>query len=261
MNFDYYNETHRPQRFQILPPIVKNIIIINFLFFLASFVLNNKYGINIENIFGLHFPLSNKFEFYQIITYLFIHADFSHLFFNMFAFWMFGAILENYWGPKRFLLYFFITGIGAAIIYYTIVYYREIMPEVNAIDNYIASPNIDNFDKLFDIIMLPMPFSINNLEIYKEMLYDKQLIIGASGAVFGILLAFGMLFPNSLIYIYFFIPMKAKYFVILYGLIELWAGLANTPGDNIGHFAHLGGMIFGLVLILYWKYKDKRSYY
>jgi membrane associated rhomboid family serine protease len=213
-------------------------LILNGLFFLATVSLNNL-GIDLVKILGLHQFQSPDFRPHQLVTHLFMHGNFTHLFFNMFALWMFGKILENVWGSKRFLIYYMITGIGAASIHLLISQYQIIsisnqIPEmVNLAIEGRYNPSIPISKKLTQLIITPT--------------------VGASGAVFGLLLAFGMLFPNALLYLYFAIPIKAKYFVIGYGLIELYAGISNNPADNVAHFAHLGGMIFGFFLIKYWK--------
>ena len=229
---------YSPGNFNELPVVVKNLLIINGLLFLATISLNNL-GIDLVKIFGLHQFQSNNFRPHQIITHLFMHGSFTHLFFNMFALWMFGKILENIWGQKKFLIYYMITGIGAAAIHLIFCQY-EIINISNQIPNLVNiaiegkyNPSIPLSKKLTQLIITPT--------------------VGASGAVFGLLLAFGMLFPNALLYIYFAIPIKAKYFVIGYGLIELYAGISDNPADNVAHFAHLGGMIFGYFLINYWK--------
>ena len=229
---------YRPGNFSELPEVVKNLLILNGLFFLATVSLSNL-GIDLVKILGLHQFQSIDFRPHQLITHLFMHGDFTHLFFNMFALWMFGKILENVWGSKRFLIYYMITGIGAASIHLLISQYQIIsisnqIPEmVNLAVEGRYNPSIPISKKLTQLIITPT--------------------VGASGAVFGLLLAFGMLFPNALLYLYFAIPIKAKYFVIGYGLIELYAGISNNPADNVAHFAHLGGMIFGFFLIKYWK--------
>ena len=229
---------YRPSNFKELPEVVKNLLIINGLCFLATISLTNL-GFDLVKIFGLHQFQSPDFRPHQIITHLFMHGNLTHLFFNMFALWMFGKILENIWGAKRFLTYYMITGIGAACIHLLISQYQII--------------NISN--QIPDMLNLAIEGRYNpSIPISKRL---TQLIItptvGASGAVFGLLLAFGMLFPNTLLYLYFAIPIKAKYFVIAYGLLELYAGISNNPADNVAHFAHLGGMIFGYFLIKYWK--------
>ena len=229
---------YSPGNFNELPVVVKNLLIINGLLFLATISLINL-GIDLVKIFGLHQFQSNDFRPYQIITHLFMHGSFTHLFFNMFALWMFGKILENIWGQKKFLIYYMITGIGAAAIHlifcqYQIINISNQIPElVNIAIEGKYNPSIPLSKKLTQLIITPT--------------------VGASGAVFGLLLAFGMLFPNALLYLYFAIPITAKYFVIGYGLIELYAGISNNPADNVAHFAHLGGMIFGYFLIKYWK--------
>ena len=229
---------YRPGNFNELPVVVKNLLIINGLLFLATVSLSNL-GIDLVKIFGLHQFQSNDFRPHQLITHIFMHGSFTHLFFNMFALWMFGKILENIWGEKRFLIYYMITGIGAAFIHLLISQY-QIISISNQIPELVSiaiegkyNPSIPISKKLTQLIITPT--------------------VGASGAVFGLLLAFGMLFPNALLYLYFAIPIKAKYFVIGYGILELYAGISNNPADNVAHFAHLGGMIFGYILIKYWK--------
>lgn len=208
-----------------LPTVTKNLLIINGIIWLAQFVLYNRTNIDLTQQFGLHFPASDHFRIYQLVTYMFLHNPFSisHVFFNMFAVFMFGRTLEQVWGPKRFLTYYMVTGIGAGLVQILIMYIRisaEVPPEM---------------------------FSMVN-----------SITVGASGAVFGILLAFGMLFPNAQLFIIPFpFPIKAKWFVIGYGLLELVFGVANRTGDNVAHFAHLGGMLFGIFMILYWRKRDR----
>mgnify|MGYP000930051729 CR=1 FL=1 len=231
------NNQYRPGGFSILPPVVKNLLIINGLVFLISYVLGDKTGFNMIEKFGLFYFQSSYFRPWQIVTHMFMHGSVPHLLMNMFALWMFGSTLENYWGPKRFLIYYMVTGLGAAVLH-MFVNYIEISHLLNS-----ASTLIDNAD-----IMTALRTKIN------------MPTVGASGAVFGILLAFGMTFPNSIIYVYFALPIKAKYFVILYGLFELYSGIQNNPADNIAHFAHLGGMLFGFILIRYWNRNRFRRY-
>jgi len=275
------NRQFRPGGFRILPPVIKNLLIINGLFFLASFALKNSMDLN--NILGLHYFGSEEFKPYQFLTYMFMHADFGHLFFNMFALWMFGSAIENYWGPKKFIIFYFVTGIGAAVLHYGVVFI-EIQPVLQQVDYFLSNPSNAEFKQFiessnFKVISHEIQNSFNSFVApYNELVYsDKGLalekaiifmreyrinflnapvVVGASGSVFGLLLAFGMLFPNSLIYVYFAIPVKAKWFVAIYGAIELYLGFANNPGDSVAHFAHLGGMIFGFILIKMWKKKD-----
>lgn len=196
-----------------IPIVTKNILIINLLVWLACTIAGAR-GIPLVGYLAL-FPVnSGLFNVYQLLTSMFTQFEFWHLFTNMFAVFMFGRILEQYWGAKKFLIYYMTCGIGAGLIQLLVSYLTG----------------------------------------------DISPVIGASGAVFGVLLAFGMLFPNAPLYLMFIpIPIKAKYFVIGYGLLELYMGLANRMGDNVAHFAHLGGMLFGIILILYWKRKDKKN--
>ena len=272
----------RPGGFTLLPPVVKNLLIINGLFFLATLALGNTFGIDLYRVLGLHFPGAQNFAPYQFITYMFMHGGFTHLFFNMFALWMFGNVLENVWGPKRFVVYYLITGLGAALLHYAVLYW-QMYPTLRAISMVLENPDheslklfleseyfkvtsleIQNNFRLFlrdynslinDSPNEAMVRAINFLNQYRVDFINAPVVVGASGAVFGILLAFGMLFPNSLIYLFFAIPIKAKYFVMIYGAMELYFGIANRPGSNVAHFAHLGGMLFGFFLIRYWRNK------
>ncbi len=281
-------ERYSPSGFGFLPPVVKNLIIINGLFFLATLVLGNVLHLDLTDYLGLHYFASLKFAPYQFITYMFMHGSFSHIFFNMFALWMFGSVLEQVWGPKKFLLYYIITGIGAALVHY-MVFYFQITPVLQSMDAFISNPDLvslqqfvsnhqfsvsdssGDFYQAFENFKLnyvtlqqdpgnvqAMQDSINFISAYREHFLSLPVVVGASGAIYGLLLAFGMLFPNSLIYLYLFIPMKAKWFVIIFGAIELFSGFYNQ-GGNIAHFAHLGGMIFGFLLIMYWKKKSENQ--
>lgn len=280
-------ERYSPTGFGILPPVVKNLIIINGLLYLATVVLAQTGNIDLTQYLGLHYFAAQKFEPYQFITYMFMHGSFSHIFFNMFALWMFGSVLEQVWGPKKFLLYFMVTGIGAALVHY-LVFYLEITPVLHSIDAFLASPDLatlqqfasnhqfnisdssgelnvafENFKQNYNTLqmnpgnMQAMQESVNFVATYREHFLNLPVVVGASGAIYGLLLAFGMLFPNSLIYLYFFIPMKAKWFVIIFGAIELFSGFYDQ-NSNVAHFAHLGGMIFGFLLIVYWKHKANK---
>lgn len=221
----------RPGGFSVLPTVVKNLVIINVLFFLATRAAETAWRIDLSDYLGLHYIGASDFQPYQLVTYMFMHGSFGHLFFNMFALWMFGNTLERIWGPNRFLLFYFVCGIGAGLAQ-ELVQYIQYLTTLQGYDNVRIAANH----------IIPMSEYLNMLTT-----------VGASGAVYGILLAFGMMFPNSTIYIYFAIPLKAKWFVLIYGIIELFAGFTSV--DNVAHFAHVGGMLFGLVLILYWKKK------
>ena len=222
--------------FKQIPPITKNLLIINVIIFLTQLVAKQR-GIDLAELCGLHFILADNFNPLQFVTYLFLHGDFSHLFFNMFSLWMFGGIIERTMGFKRFLIYYFACGIGAGICqefwqlgeYYLAGYYKFEMANIGG-------------------TIIPMGQMLN-----------YWTTIGASGACYGVLLAFGMTFPNERIMLLIPpIPFKAKYFVVGYAVIELLSAFFSN--GNIAHFAHLGGMLFGLLLIIYWKKKDNQSY-
>lgn len=280
---------YSPQRFSTLPPVIKNLLILNGLFFLATISFQQVFRIDLTEILGLHYPSADKFAIYQFFSYMFMHGSFGHIFFNMFALWMFGNVLENIWGPKRFLIYYFVTGIGAALTHYAIFYF-EVSPVLTQVNAFLSDPSIDGFlafrnSEYFEIASSDMHYhfkafaeeynnlittnptaaldrTIEYMYTYRTDLLNAPVVVGASGAVFGVLLAFGMMFPNSLIYLYFAIPIKAKYFVLGYGLIELFSGVMNRAGDNVAHFAHLGGMIFGFILIHYWdNNKNKNQHF
>lgn len=238
----------RPGGFSVLPLVVKNLLIINALFFLATIALDSL-GIDLYKNLALYYPTSKQFGVWQFVTYMFMHGGFTHILFNMFALWMFGNVLENAWGPKRFLNYYLVTGIGAGITHLAIAYIRILASEYM-----LSTEQIDLvYSEGFDVLQSGRNYSDPGMGFYNLIMNVPT--VGASGAVFGILLAFGMMFPNSLIYIYFAFPIKAKYFVIIYGAIELFSGITNRPGDNVAHFAHLGGMLFGYAIIMYWKKK------
>jgi membrane associated rhomboid family serine protease len=244
-------ERYSPTGFGFLPPVVKNLLIINTLFFLATIVVGNTMNIELADYLGLHYFISPHFATYQFVSYMFMHGSFSHILFNMFALWMFGSVLEQVWGPKKFLIYYMITGIGAGLIQLLVIYLQVRNIELSLSPELIDQVRETGFQLLQNSQNFGDPLLGKLNELY------NMTTIGASGSVFGLLLAFGMLFPNSLIYLYFFIPIKAKWFVIIYGAIELFSGVYYT-GSNVAHFAHLGGMIFGFFLIVYWKKKASR---
>jgi membrane associated rhomboid family serine protease len=280
MSMDQYS----PTGFRRLPPVIKNLLIINGIFFLATIGLENANIIDLNQIFGMHYFTSPLFKPYQLVTYMFIHAKTPwHIIFNMFALWMFGCVLENVWGSKKFLIYYFVTGIGAILIQMLVAYF-SIMHIQHYIDlfmtypspnffnqivhsNFLGSLDLESQNKVLSFINdyskdpqnISLIFQANNILNQLMKLYVDTPVIGASGAVFGILLAFGMLFPNTLLYIYGLIPLKAKWAVLIFGALELGLGVYNANGDNVAHFAHLGGMLFGIILILIWKRQYKKK--
>lgn len=230
----------RPGSFQMIPPVIKNLIILNALVFLAQYTLGHGVDQKLTDLFGLHDLHSALFRPHQLITYMFLHGGWDHILFNMFALWMFGAVLENYWGGKRFLVFYMVSGIGAAVCHLAVLYH-EMAPIAEQI-HYLSSDQ------------------------QQELLYSPEnplnsATIGASGAIFGCLAAFGYLFPNSLIYLYFFVPIKVKWFVLGYAAIELFSGIRASAGDNVAHWAHLGGGLVGLLLVIYWNRTNRRNFY
>lgn len=235
-----------------IPVVTRNLLIINLLFFLADTLLS-KDGI-MTRYLALHFVYSDQFMPHQIITYMFMHGSFSHIFFNMFALFMFGRTLEAVWGPKRFLSFYLLTGIGAAALQLLISYLRY--------TNLLAELPPEVVPKMLERIHTEGVTLIQSNRNYTDPLLGglnaivNVPMVGASGAIFGILAGFGMLFPNSELFIIPFpFPIKAKYFVIGYGILELSLGFADRAGDNVAHFAHLGGLIAGLIMLMYWKKK------
>lgn len=219
-----------------LPVVTKNLIAINVLLFFAAIVAD-KYSIDLNGLLGLHIFLAEDFHPYQVVTYMFMHGGFTHLFFNMFALFMFGGLLERVWGAKRFLIFYFVTGVGAALIQELVQY-----------GYYAINLSEYQFVNLNGVIV-PMGDFLNSWNT-----------VGASGAVYGILLAFAMMFPNEKMYVIPIpFPIKAKYFVMIFCALELLLGLSNNAGDNVAHFAHLGGMLFGLIVVLLWRKNGKIS--
>lgn len=273
---------NRSSGFSMLTPVVKNLLIINVLVFFATYVFGSSLRINLNELLGLRYFGAESFRPYQLVTYMFLHADLGHIFFNMFAVFMFGRILEQVWGGKRFLLYYMVTGVGAGLIHMGAQYF-EIKPFVTAVNEVMTNTShdsivafLDNYGKAysFESQRLLKGFiesynstvntdPANALAMAREFLpqfeaeyLNAHITVGASGAVFGILLAFGMLFPNvELMLLFPPIPIKAKYFVFIYGAVELFMGIKSFALDNVAHWAHLGGMLFGFFLIRYWKNK------
>ncbi len=290
----------RPGRFQILPVIVKNLIIINALIVLIQYVLG-KFGIDLADYFGLHYWRSHYFHFWQFFTYMFLHGSYydvdgtiMHIFSNMFALWMFGSILENVWGAKRFLMFYIICGLGAAMLHMGVVGY-EFSTISAAFEKYQQNPTVDQFhlflqqhvrfngsylsQQLYNLDGMwqnnpSQNMSGSSIQAINQYLtgvtvptgqhvkgiYDEATV-GASGSVFGILFAFGYLFPNTLLYLYFMVPVKAKYVVGAYALFELFAGIRNSAGDNIAHFAHLGGMVVAFIILKIWGKQNRKDFY
>ena len=230
----------RPGRFEVIPTVIKNLIIVNVLVFFAQITFERNPTFNLENLFALHDIRSVFFRPHQLITHMFMHGGWAHLFFNMFALWMFGSILENLWGPKRFLIFYVVSGLGAAALHLVVLYIE-------------MSPVLEQFHRL--------PMEVQQEFLYSERFKLNTATVGASGAVFGCLAAFGYLFPNSLLYIYFLFPVKAKWFVLFYAGMELYLGINNSADDGVAHWAHLGGALVGFILVWFWNKRNRKTFY
>ncbi len=224
------------------PLVTRNLIIINVLIWFAQVVFQKSLHINLVELLGLHYVEASDFHFYQFVTYMFLHSSqgLDHIFFNIFSLWMLGSTIEKIWGSQRYLIFYLVCGLSAALVQELVwmIDFREVAS--------LAPTALVN---------------LNGEGLYSAMeVLNMPVTVGASGAVFGILLAFGMLLPNAELFLFFIpIPIKAKYYVVAYALIELFFGVSSA-GSNIAHFAHLGGMLGGLILILYWRRKSKMYY-
>lgn len=274
----------RPSRFEILPFIIKNLLIINGLFYLAQ-VTFSKGAVPVfsfEDTLALHAWQSELFKPWQLVTHMFLHGDFYHILGNMFALWMFGSVLENVWGAKRFLTFYLICGLGAALIHLLFLSYEltPIMKDyalvlqlqndpvafIDAMTRFGAKYNM-GFDSGFLSFLRADPTNTALTDKVLEAVttyYNNRIntaTLGASGAVFGILAAFVYLFPNTYIYLYFLVPVKAKWLGLLYFSYELFFALQNSAGDNVARWAHIGGAIVGLLIVITWNKTNKKTLY
>jgi len=256
--------------FRHLPPVIKNFILLNVLMLFASWLFRYQFGIDLNDRLGFHYFESNQFRPYQLVTYMFMHGGMVHLFFNMYALFIFGVMLEHTWGSKRFFTYYILCGIGAIGVQALVNFLQisHIRAEFSQLLSSYSpslflefaeknfpffdfSPGSPNFTLIMNTAASEAPLRLN------EMLQLQMAIptVGASGAVYGILLAFGMMFPRvQLMLLIPPIPIQARWLVIIYGLIELTLGISQ-PGSNVAHFAHLGGMIIGFILIKIWQHR------
>ncbi|GAB3821396.1 rhomboid family intramembrane serine protease [Pontibacter rugosus] len=256
-----------------ITPMVRNLLIINVVVFILQLS-----GVISNDMFALHYVGSELFQPVQLFSHMFMHGSWGHLFSNMFSLFIFGPMLERFWGAQRLLVFYLITGIGASILYTGVrAYELNQMEEDTA--QYIENPSPIAFSNYMDE-HVQEGFRSELAVAYKNNVNDPQYIeatksavrevftaiyniplVGASGAVFGILMAFGLLFPNlELMLLFLPIPIKAKYFVLFYGAYELYAGFNRVPGDNVAHFAHLGGMLFAYIMVRMWQKNDYRNY-
>lgn len=213
------------------PPVIRILLIINAIAFFAQQAIPDltEWG-------ALHYWKSPLFKPHQVFTHMFLHGNFPHIIFNMLALWMFGSTLENFWGAKRFLNFYLICGLGAALVQMMMIPF-EITREVHA------------------------AFPMEEWDAAIQVNVDRYSMIGASGAIMGVMAAYAYLFPNTEIYIYFAFPVKAKYLIPVYVLLDLFGGFSRQAGDNVGHFAHLGGAAVGIILVMIWNRTNRRNFY
>lgn len=261
--------------FARLTPMVKNLLLITVAAYLIPSILGWN---NINSYLGLWHISSPNFKPYQFFTYMFAHGGFMHLLFNMLGLIFLAPLLEQFWGPKKFLTFYLITGIGAGV-FYEGVKYTQTIPMKNKMEEYNANPNPDDFalymskyapryyNTMYDFIEYYSEHEEAGRSqsiVYVEQVYEAIInvpMVGASGAIYGILMAFGMLFPNTKLMLLFPpIPIKAKYFVLILGGIAIYSQFMNSAGDNVAHLAHLGGMLFAFIMIKFWS-KDRSNFY
>jgi membrane associated rhomboid family serine protease len=249
-----------------IPQVTKNILILNVLFFILKYFFQSK-GIDLDTLLGAHYINSPLFQPYQVVTHFFMHANFFHIFFNMWLFVMLGGFLERLWGPKRFFILYIASALGSFALYNIIGFYEisvlksqlSSFIDMDFVNQILRSDGGDLTQLNAFISKIPLEeTSLNNLQKYVTL--SSTPMIGASGAVFGVMAAFAILFPNTEFMLYFAIPVKAKYLVSAYFVFELYQSF-NAPGDNVAHLAHVGGAIVGAILILIWRKNDKKNFY
>jgi len=243
-------QDYLPKQFNMMPPVVKNLLIINVLFFLAALVVERAMHENLNGLLGLYYPGSENFNPFQILTSMFSHGGIGHLAFNMFALWMFGSQLERIWGSQRFFIYFILTGLGASMLHTGVNWYEAERIWNQIIPTELHLRVLDFLNKGQQLMIDP---TLHDAVRKLDMIYNTP-VVGASGAIYGLLIGFGMLFPNvELMLLFFPVPVKAKYFIPLLVIVELYLGINSFSWDNIAHFAHLGGALFGFIIIKYWQ--------
>ena len=246
-----------------MPPVVKNLMIINGLVYLTILVTFLFQNVNLQDFLAYHMPMSKRFEPFQIVSHMFTHSTikgngtpaFMHIAFNMFALWMFGSALENIWGPKRFLVFYLLAGFGSLGLFTLVNLW-----EINQLREMIGEAG-------YQLVLSEGADALSHGKNYVDESLAKLNsaintgVVGASGAIFGLLVAYGMLFPNTeLMLIFLPIPIKAKFFIPILIVVELFLGVGNFKFDNIAHFAHLGGALFGFIIVKIWS-KDRNNFY
>ncbi len=249
----------RPSRFEVLPIVIKNLLIINALVYLAQITLSKEFAF--DDWFALHTWQSQLFKPWQLVTHMFMHGSFSHILSNMFALWMFGATLENSWGSKRFLGFYLVCGLGAAFCHLGVLYFEnEVMIHAFKSISINDSNAVQTFITKYFPTAQDVPYSYNVASQVLELRLNEATI-GASGAVFGCLAAYAYLFPNTYLYVYFLIPVKVKWFVLLYAGFEFMEAVRSSAGDNVAHVAHLGGALVGFLLVYFWNKNNRQTFY
>ncbi len=275
---------------QGIPEVVKHLLIINGLFFISTLLIGEVKHIDLADTFALHTFKSSLFKPWQLITHMFMHGSVGqgaayfqsslwHLVGNMFGLWMFGSILARNWESKRFLYFYIACGLGAAFAHLAVLHYENNVL-TTAIYNFKSNPTWAQFNQFVNIYGGNNPGLINFLMQWQadannpafgqsaqalvnsfQQMQINQATVGASGAVFGILAAYAFYYPNTLLYLYFFFPIKAKWAILAYTVYELYAGMQHSAGDNVAHFAHLGGALVGFLIVLYWNKTNKKTFY
>lgn len=276
----------RPSRFEILPVVIKNLLIINGLVFLAQNTLQGPtVSFSFEDALALHAWQSSLFRPWQLVTHMFLHGSFMHILGNMFALWMFGSVLENLWGSRRFLIFYMVCGLGAALIHLLFLNWElgPVVRDYTAIAQQHLSGGAYESDAMIIFIKkyaIAFQNGVDPIAYLREQPHDPVLLnqvfnaitayyqhylntatIGASGAIFGVLAAFVYLFPNTYIYIYFLVPIKAKWIGLMYFGYELFYAIKNSAGDDVARWAHVGGAIVGLLIVITWNKTNKKTFY
>jgi membrane associated rhomboid family serine protease len=253
--------------FQNIPQVTKNILILNILFFVATLVMQGQ-NVDLIRLLGTHYVNSPLFEPFQIVTHFFMHANIFHIFINMWLFVMLGGFLERLWGPQRFFVFYIVSALAAFALHnfigvYQVEQMKALLGEeipVDQLNNIVRTTSLFNLENAINQFLMDHPVGdITLIENYIRMIYTPM--VGASGAVFGVMAAFAILFPNTEFYLYFMIPVKAKYLVGVYLIYEVYSAFQNNLDDPVAHLAHIGGAVAGAIMVIIWRKKDRSNFY
>jgi membrane associated rhomboid family serine protease len=253
--------------FQNIPQVTKNILILNILFFVATLVMQGQ-NVDLIRLLGTHYVNSPLFEPFQIVTHFFMHANIFHIFINMWLFVMLGGFLERLWGPQRFFIFYIVSALAAFALHnfigvYQVEQMKTLLGEeipVDQLNNIVRTTSLFNLENAINQFLMDHPVGdITLIENYIRMIYTPM--VGASGAVFGVMAAFAILFPNTEFYLYFMIPVKAKYLVGVYLIYEVYSAFQNNLDDPVAHLAHIGGAVAGAIMVIIWRKKDRSNFY